>query len=58
MAALCKAGSPVPSVFGRCMDRAVIGTEFYVMEVVGGVSFPRQRLIASRPWIARPILAQ
>jgi aminoglycoside phosphotransferase (APT) family kinase protein len=43
--ALASVGFPVPAVFGTCVDDAVIGTAFYVMECVPGrifwdVTFP------------------
>jgi aminoglycoside phosphotransferase (APT) family kinase protein len=37
--ALASAGYPVPRVFGLCTDDAVIGTWFYVMEMVEGRIF-------------------
>ncbi len=39
MSALGKAGFPVPHVYGLCTDDAVIGTWFYVMELVDGRIF-------------------
>jgi len=36
MAALGKAGFPVPKVFGLCEDETVIGTAFYVMARIDG----------------------
>jgi aminoglycoside phosphotransferase (APT) family kinase protein len=36
IAALAAAGFPVPRVFGLCADEAVIGSMFYVMELVDG----------------------
>jgi aminoglycoside phosphotransferase (APT) family kinase protein len=39
MAALGEAGFPVPRVFGTCTDNAVIGTWFFVMEMVEGRIF-------------------
>ena len=36
MAALGKSGFPVPKVLGVCTDESVIGTWFYVMEMVAG----------------------
>ena len=45
ISALAKAGFPVAETFGLCTDEAVIGTPFYVMEMVEGrifwnVAFP------------------
>ncbi len=34
--ALAKAGYPVPRIFGLCTDDAIIGTWFYVMDMVDG----------------------
>ncbi len=39
LTALAKAGLPVPQIFGLCTDEAVIGTWFYVMEMVEGRIF-------------------
>jgi aminoglycoside phosphotransferase (APT) family kinase protein len=39
MSALAKTGFPVPHVHGLCTDDAVIGTWFYVMELVEGRIF-------------------
>ena len=39
ISALGAAGFPVARAFGLCTDPAVIGTEFYVMEFVGGRIF-------------------
>ncbi|WP_417494203.1 phosphotransferase [Maricaulis sp.] len=39
MKALGEAGFPCPVMYGLCMDRDVIGTEFYVMEFVEGRIF-------------------
>jgi aminoglycoside phosphotransferase (APT) family kinase protein len=39
MAALGPAGFPVPRIFGLCEDESVIGTAFYVMEMVEGRIF-------------------
>ncbi|RVT94226.1 phosphotransferase [Sphingomonas crocodyli] len=39
IAALGTAGFPVPRMFGLCTDEAVIGTWFYVMEMVEGRIF-------------------
>lgn len=39
MSALGADGFPVPHIFGLCMDEAVIGTAFYVMEFVRGRVF-------------------
>ena len=39
MAALGIAGFPVPRVHGLCLDRDVIGTEFYVMDRIEGRVF-------------------
>lgn len=39
MTALHGAGFPVPRTFGLCLDDAVIGTAFYVMELVEGRNF-------------------
>jgi aminoglycoside phosphotransferase (APT) family kinase protein len=39
LAALGRTNVPVPKVHGLCMDRAVIGTEFYVMDFVAGRVF-------------------
>jgi aminoglycoside phosphotransferase (APT) family kinase protein len=36
MAALGKSGFPVPKILGVCTDESVIGTWFYVMEMVAG----------------------
>jgi aminoglycoside phosphotransferase (APT) family kinase protein len=36
MAALHTTGFPVPQVFGLCLDEAVVGSAFYVMEMVEG----------------------
>jgi aminoglycoside phosphotransferase (APT) family kinase protein len=36
MAALGKTGFPVPTILGVCTDESVIGTWFYVMEMVAG----------------------
>jgi aminoglycoside phosphotransferase (APT) family kinase protein len=36
MAALAGSGVPVPRMYGLCMDNAVIGTNFYLMEFVDG----------------------
>jgi len=36
MAALGKTGFPVPGILGLCTDESVIGTWFYVMEMVAG----------------------
>lgn len=44
MAALGGAGFPVPRVFGVCTDDAVIGTWFFVMEMVEGRIFWDARL--------------
>lgn len=37
--ALAQAGFPAPKVFGRCEDEDVIGTWFYVMEMIEGRIF-------------------
>ncbi len=39
MKALGEQGFPAPHMFGLCMDRDVIGTEFYVMDFVEGRIF-------------------
>lgn len=39
MAALAKTGFPVPAILGVCTDESVIGTWFYVMEMVAGRIF-------------------
>ncbi|MES2495786.1 MAG: phosphotransferase [Pseudomonadota bacterium] len=39
MTALHAAGFPVPRTFGLCLDEEVIGTAFYVMELVEGRNF-------------------
>lgn len=39
MSALAKAGFPVPEVYGLCTDDAVIGSWFFVMELVEGRIF-------------------
>lgn len=39
MSKLGKAGFPAPKMHGLCMDRDVIGTEFYVMDFVTGRIF-------------------
>ena len=39
MAALANTPVPVPQMLALCMDRNVIGTEFYVMEMVNGQVF-------------------
>ncbi|WP_339742950.1 phosphotransferase [uncultured Maricaulis sp.] len=39
MKALGEAGFPCPKMFGLCMDRDVVGTEFYVMEFIEGRIF-------------------
>jgi len=39
MAALQQTSVPVPRVLNLCMDRSVIGTEFYVMEMIEGPVF-------------------
>ncbi len=39
MKALGEQGFPAPRMFGLCMDREVIGTEFYVMDFVEGRIF-------------------
>ena len=39
MAALNRAGLPTPRVFGLCEDEAVIGSAFFVMEMVDGRIF-------------------
>lgn len=44
LAALGKAGFPVPRVYGLCTDEAVIGSWFYVMELVEGRIFWDARL--------------
>ena len=36
MAALGAQGFPVPRVYGLCEDESVIGTPFYVMDMVAG----------------------
>lgn len=36
MAAIGPTGFPVPKIFGLCMDEAVIGSAFYLMELVEG----------------------
>jgi len=36
MAALARSGFPVPKILGVCLDDSVIGTWFYVMEMVAG----------------------
>ena len=43
MAALGKAGFPVPHIYGLCTDEAVIGSWFYVMECVEGRVFWNSR---------------
>src|SRR5262249_18405229 len=44
MAALHEAGFPVPRMHELCMDRDVIGTEFYLMDFVRGRVFWDPRL--------------
>ncbi len=44
MDALGKAGFPVPKIFGLCTDDDVIGTWFYVMEMVDGRVFLKSDL--------------
>lgn len=39
ISALHGAGFPVPATFGLCMDDSIIGTAFYVMELVEGRNF-------------------
>jgi aminoglycoside phosphotransferase (APT) family kinase protein len=39
LAALGRTGFPVPDVFGLCTDEAVIGTWFYIMDMVDGRIF-------------------
>src|ERR1700704_268432 len=39
LSALCTIGFPVPKVYGVCVDESVIGTWFYVMEMVDGRIF-------------------
>ncbi len=39
ISALHAAGFPVPQAFGLCLDESVIGTVFYVMEMVEGRNF-------------------
>jgi aminoglycoside phosphotransferase (APT) family kinase protein len=39
LSALCAIGFPVPAVYGLCVDENVIGTWFYVMEMVDGRIF-------------------
>lgn len=39
MKALGEQGFPAPHMFGLCMDRKIIGTEFYVMDFVEGRIF-------------------
>ncbi|MDT0575973.1 phosphotransferase family protein [Croceicoccus sp. F390] len=39
MAALGQCGYPVPQIFGLCEDEAVIGTPFFIMELVEGRIF-------------------
>ncbi|MEP9360442.1 phosphotransferase [Sphingomonas sp. KR3-1] len=39
ISALHGAGFPVPRTFGLCLDESVIGTAFYVMEMVEGRNF-------------------
>lgn len=39
MKALGEQGFPAPHMFGLCMDREIIGTEFYVMDFVEGRIF-------------------
>lgn len=39
MNALCDTPVPVPQMLHLCMDRSIIGTEFYVMEMVEGQVF-------------------
>ena len=46
MDALGKAGFPVPKIYGLCTDDDVIGTWFYVMEMVTGRVFLRPDLSA------------
>ena len=46
MAALGPTGVPVPRVFAICTDDAIIGTWFFVMEMVEGRIFWEQSL----PW--------
>lgn len=50
IAALHDAGFPVPPVHGLCLDRSVIGTEFYVMDRIEGRVFwnPRLNQVAVR----------
>jgi len=50
LAALHAAGFPVPRVHGLCMDRGVVGTEFYVMDRIEGRVFWNPRL----PELAAP----
>ena len=50
LAALHKADFPVPRVHALCLDREVIGTEFYVMDRVEGRVFWNPRL----PEVAAP----
>lgn len=44
MAALHEVGFPVPSMRALCMDREIIGTEFYLMDFVPGRVFWNPRL--------------
>jgi aminoglycoside phosphotransferase (APT) family kinase protein len=44
MAALHTAGFPVPAMHALCLDREVIGTEFYLMDFVPGRVFWNPRL--------------
>ena len=46
MGALGQAGFPVPKIYGLCTDDDVIGTWFYVMEMVAGRVFLRPDLSA------------
>ena len=46
IAALGKAGFPVPAIYGLCTDDAVIGSWFYVMECVEGRVFWNSRFEA------------
>jgi aminoglycoside phosphotransferase (APT) family kinase protein len=50
LAALHAAGFPVPRVHGLCIDRGVVGTEFYVMDCIEGRVFWNPRL----PELAAP----
>jgi aminoglycoside phosphotransferase (APT) family kinase protein len=44
MQALGKTGFPVPRVYGLCQDREVLGSWFYVMELVEGRIYMRSEL--------------